>query len=118
LHPAPQVEADSLALHAIARRLRARRFGNGALRLDNTRLYFTLDAEGQPVAGAPYVQQVGQSLTHPLCKLLAVCGGPFGSNARRQRLAPPLCILPVFLLVLGSAPGPAIKGPSSPADLI
>ncbi|KIY95373.1 hypothetical protein MNEG_12589 [Monoraphidium neglectum] len=57
-----EVEADSLALHAIARRLRARRFGNGALRLDNTRLYFTLDAEGQPVAGAPYVQQEANQL--------------------------------------------------------
>lgn len=55
----PQVQSDSLALHAIARRLRSRRFANGALRLDNTRLYFTLDAEGQPVAAAPYIQQVG-----------------------------------------------------------
>jgi hypothetical protein len=56
------VTQDSLALHAIARRMRARRFANGALRLDNTRLYFTLDAAGQPVAAAPYVQQVGRRL--------------------------------------------------------
>jgi DIS3-like exonuclease 2 len=57
-----QVEADSLALHAIARRLRERRFANGALRLDNTRLYFTLDASGRPVAAAPYVQQEANQL--------------------------------------------------------
>ncbi|GBF88688.1 DIS3-like exonuclease [Raphidocelis subcapitata] len=57
-----EVEADSLSLHAIARRLRARRFAGGALRLDNTRLFFTLDAEGQPVAAAPYVQQEANQL--------------------------------------------------------
>lgn len=73
-----QVTTDSLALHAIARRLRARRFAGGALRLDNTRLYFTLDAGGQPVAAAPYVQQVRFAilLCSEECNLLASIPAP------------------------------------------
>lgn len=46
--PGPQVVKDSLALHRIASSLRRRRFDGGALRLDNTRLFFKLDEEGNP----------------------------------------------------------------------
>ena len=46
-----QVISDSLALHSIARHLRKARFDNGALRLDNIRLFFKLDKDGNPVGG-------------------------------------------------------------------
>lgn len=46
---------DCLALHGIASHLRAARFASGALRLDNTRLCFALDAAGNPASAAPYV---------------------------------------------------------------
>lgn len=46
-----QVVGDCLALHAIARNLRAARHANGALRLDNARLTFSLDKDGNPVGG-------------------------------------------------------------------
>ena len=51
---AGQVQADVLALHGIAAKLRAARFGSGALRLDNTKLNFTLDAEGNPDDAHPH----------------------------------------------------------------
>lgn len=44
-------------MHSIARNLRQRRFASGALRLDNTKLTFSLDTDGNPVSFAPYVQR-------------------------------------------------------------
>ena len=92
---ARQVTEDSLALHAVARRLRVRRFAGGALRLDNTRLYFTLDAGGQPVAAAPYVQQARAADTPPpllrpapLASACACCR-PARAGARAGSFTPP-----------------------------
>ena len=51
---AGQVQADVLALHGLAAKLRAARFGSGALRLDNTKLNFTLDADGNPDDAHPH----------------------------------------------------------------
>jgi hypothetical protein len=51
-----QIKYDCLALHGIASRLRHARFKSGALRLNNTRLYFALDTGGNPVSASPYVQ--------------------------------------------------------------
>ena len=51
---AVQVQADVLALHGIAAKLREARFGSGALRLDNTKLDFTLDADGNPDDAHPH----------------------------------------------------------------
>jgi hypothetical protein len=51
---AVQVQADVLALHGIAAKLREARFGSGALRLDNTKLDFTLDADGNPDNAHPH----------------------------------------------------------------
>lgn len=45
-----QVVGDVLALNRIARNLHRRRFENGALRLDNVKLVFRLDAEGNPAS--------------------------------------------------------------------
>ncbi len=49
-----QVQGDVLALHGIAVKLRAKRFGSGALRLDNTKLNFSLDADGNPDDAHPH----------------------------------------------------------------
>lgn len=51
-----QIKYDCLALHGIASRLREARFKSGALRLNNTRLFFALDTGGNPVSANPYVQ--------------------------------------------------------------
>ena len=52
-----QVVKDVLALNAIARHLKAGRASNGALRLDNTKLYFKMDDNGNPVSAEPYGEQ-------------------------------------------------------------
>ena len=49
-----QVHADVLALHGIASEMRARRFRGGALRLDNVKLDFRLDADGNPCEATPH----------------------------------------------------------------
>ena len=49
-----QVQADVLALHGIASKLRAKRFQSGALRLDNVKLDFRLDADGNPCEATPH----------------------------------------------------------------
>ena len=54
--PTKQVVADSLTLSRIARNLRRRRFEGGALRLDNVKLYFKLDADGNPEGYGIYEQ--------------------------------------------------------------
>jgi len=58
----PRVVADCLSLWRVARRLRRRRFAGGALRLDNTRLGYVLDAAGAPVAASPYSQREANHL--------------------------------------------------------
>eukprot|EP00955_Chlamydomonas_euryale_P034208 349716-Chlamydomonas_euryale.AAC.2 len=45
-----------MALNGVARMLRAARFAGGALRLDNTKLFFKMDKDGNPDSTAPYVQ--------------------------------------------------------------
>ncbi|GAX84362.1 hypothetical protein CEUSTIGMA_g11784.t1 [Chlamydomonas eustigma] len=57
-----QVVEDSLALNAIARHLRRSRFDNGALRLDNTKLFFKLDKDGNPVSTSQYIQKESNQL--------------------------------------------------------
>lgn len=51
---AAQVVGDVLALHRIAAARRRERFENGALRLDNVKLNFTLDANGNPCDAQPH----------------------------------------------------------------
>lgn len=41
-------EADINSLAGLARQLRARRFDNGALRIDNVKVVFALDEDGRP----------------------------------------------------------------------
>ena len=51
---AAQVIEDVLVLHKIAAARRRERFQNGALRLDNVKLNFTLDADGNPCDAHPH----------------------------------------------------------------
>jgi hypothetical protein len=53
------VADDIQALHGLAQRRRAARQAAGALRLDNTKLDFQLDAAGQPVGCTPHEQRWG-----------------------------------------------------------
>ena len=57
-----QIRQDCLALHRLAVGLRAARFAAGALRLDNTRLWPVLDAEGRPVDVRVEVQREANRL--------------------------------------------------------
>ncbi|GAB4816026.1 hypothetical protein N2152v2_003072 [Parachlorella kessleri] len=61
-HSWPEVVGDSLTLHRIARNLRRRRYDNGALRLDNVRLYFQLDDDGNPDGYGVYEQREANQL--------------------------------------------------------
>ncbi|KAL8290404.1 hypothetical protein RQP46_002662 [Phenoliferia psychrophenolica] len=47
-HKPEEVESDIKMLGDLAKHLRKRRFDNGALRIDNVKVFFNLDAEGQP----------------------------------------------------------------------
>jgi len=61
-HTWDEVVGDCLALHQIAMRMRKARFDNGALRLDNVRLTFRMDKDGNPVSAGQYVQQEANQL--------------------------------------------------------
>lgn len=62
-----QVVEDVLALNGIARHLKAGRASNGALRLDNTKLYFKTDDNGNPVSAAPYGECSDTITLHHAC---------------------------------------------------
>ena len=55
-HPR-QVVDDVLTMNSVARKLRAARHKEGALRLDNVKLNFRLDTDGNPVSATPHVQR-------------------------------------------------------------
>lgn len=61
-HTWKQVVGDSLTLCRIARNLRRRRFENGALRLDNIKLFFKLDDDGNPEDYGVYEQREANQL--------------------------------------------------------
>ncbi|BGP18275.1 hypothetical protein JCM10213_007906 [Rhodosporidiobolus nylandii] len=56
------VESDVLALASIAKHLRARRFENGALRIDNVKVSFQLDEFGLPVDSHSYERKEANEL--------------------------------------------------------
>lgn len=76
-----QVVQDVLALNGIARHLKSGRADNGALRLDNTKLYFKMDEHGNPVSAGPYGMHAAaseQMFMHELaccCLVLAATAG-------------------------------------------
>ena len=56
------VMEDSLVLWKVAKRLRKSRFDSGALRLDNIRLCFKLDKDGNPTSCSHYDQREANQL--------------------------------------------------------
>ena len=64
-----------MALHGIAAKLRAKRFGSGALRLDNTKLNFSLDANGNPEDAHPH----GKPYNHLIVEALLCYAKVLGS---------------------------------------
>lgn len=61
-HQVSEVEKDILLLNSLAKKLRARRFENGALKIDNVKLSFALDDEGRPIDCGAYVQREANAL--------------------------------------------------------
>ncbi|KAJ9110263.1 hypothetical protein QFC19_001666 [Naganishia cerealis] len=61
-HSVSAVEKDILLLHDLAKKLRARRFENGALKIDNVKLSFALDEDGRPIDCGAYVQREANAL--------------------------------------------------------
>eukprot|EP01018_Ginkgo_biloba_P005533 Gb_17335 [translate_table: standard] len=57
-----RIVADVRSLHAIAKQRRERRFQEGALRLDNSKLVFVLDEDGMPCDSILYEQKDSNSL--------------------------------------------------------
>jgi hypothetical protein len=97
-HPSLQVVHDSLLLHRIACALRQRRFDGGALRLDNTRLFFKLDEQGNPCDYGVYeqvgVDSVGSSFACELAWVTYIAGKQcIACVVLIACLAPPCCTL-------------------------
>lgn len=53
-HELSEVEEDIQTLQSLATKMRARRFENGALKIDNPKLAFQLDSKGLPTDANPY----------------------------------------------------------------
>merc|ERR1719327_1165500 len=61
-HSRRDVAEDIRALHGVAHKLRARRFAEGSLRLNNPKLSFRCDPHGHPLEAAVYVQREANEL--------------------------------------------------------
>lgn len=90
----PEVVEDVLGLNGIARHLKAGRASNGALRLDNTKLYFKMDDNGNPVSAAPYVQREANQLVEEFMLLAnmsvaKIVANAFPEQALLRRHPPP-----------------------------
>lgn len=60
--PPSEVEADIRVLHELATKMRKRRFENGALKMDSTKLAFQLDEGGLPTDATAYEQTEAHQL--------------------------------------------------------
>lgn len=61
-HSRRGVAEDIRTLHGLARKLRARRFAEGSLRLNNPKLSFRCDPQGHPLEASVYVQREANEL--------------------------------------------------------
>ena len=61
-HSRCDVAGDIRTLHGLARKLRARRFAEGSLRLNNPKLSFRCDPQGHPLEASVYVQREANEL--------------------------------------------------------
>lgn len=89
-----QVQGDVRALWRLASRLRSARFAGGALRLDNTRMVFRLDADGNPVSAVPHVQREANQLIEEFMllanmRVAKIISDTFPDRAVLRRHQPP-----------------------------
>lgn len=108
----PQIKYDCLALHGIASRLRDARFKSGALRLNNTRLFFALDTGGNPVAASPYMQTSANFLVEEYMllanmRVAAIIARTFPKHALLR------CVCVWHACFAAPSPAPASCSPSS-----
>jgi exoribonuclease R len=83
------VAADALALHCLAKKLRRRRFDNGALRLDNVKLYFPefdADDDGAPVRWEVHQQREANRLVEEFMLLANMTAARAVADAFPERL--------------------------------
>jgi DIS3-like exonuclease 2 len=130
-HGAAGVAADVLALHGLAARMRARRFASGALRLDNTRLYFALaasleDGEDEssggvtPIGAAPYITRQAHQLVEEFMllanrRVAAFIADAFPERALLRRHPPPDARKLTELAAFSAAHGLSLDARSSGA---
>ena len=60
-----QVAHDVRLLHTLSQRIRQKRFATGSLRLDNTKILFRMDDQGNPCEALPYITKDSNHLVHP-----------------------------------------------------
>ena len=85
-HSWSDIVADCLRLHDVAQCLRRKRFSEGgALRLDNTKLYFELDEEGNPTSFGAYVQKEANRLVEEFMLKANMSAAEFISKIFPQR---------------------------------
>ena len=78
----PRAVAETIGLLSrAARGMRARRFQNGALRLDQSKLSFELDAAGQPSSAAAYVTREANQLVEEFMLLANTTVATFIASA-------------------------------------
>jgi exoribonuclease R len=59
------VAHDVRLLHTLSQRIRQKRFATGSLRLDNTKILFRMDGQGNPCEALPYITKDSNHLVHP-----------------------------------------------------
>ncbi|MEW5299114.1 MAG: hypothetical protein WDW36_002160 [Sanguina aurantia] len=89
-----EVIGDSLALNAVACKLRAARFRNGALTMDNIKLSYVMDKDGDPVAFSQYIQSDANHLVEEFMLLAnmsvaTLISDAFPDRAMLRRHEPP-----------------------------
>ncbi|KAK9807135.1 hypothetical protein WJX73_009531 [Symbiochloris irregularis] len=93
-HFPQQVEKDIQRLHSLAAHMRKRRIANGALRLDNMKFSFRVNAAGEPQAAMPEVRKEANFLVEEFMLLAnitaaEIISAAFPYCALRRRHPPP-----------------------------
>jgi DIS3-like exonuclease 2 len=93
-HTWADVIGDCMVLQGVAAKLRAARFESGALRLDNTKVCYTLDKDGNPVGSWHYVQREANQLVEEFMLLAnlsvaQIISTAFPALAMLRRHVPP-----------------------------
>jgi len=93
-HSADVVAQAVLSLHALAQKLRSERFAAGALRLDNPKLSFRLDEQGDPIQVVQYITGESHQLVEEFMllanrRVAAKIASAFPQAALLRRHPPP-----------------------------